>query len=323
MSNYSQTTNFTAKDALLSGNPAKLIKGADFDVEFAAIAAAIATKLDSSNAANPSASVGLAAVNGSAGTYMRSDGAPALSQAIVPTWTGIHTFSAKPVLSAGFTANASSSVTGVSGIALAVSGVASQNILSLTSGSAFNVSIPDLLINRNGSTANVVEQGPAIQLFDTGAGTASAIQHSGGQTEFWQFNGSWVQTHRVTSTDILQCVDAGGTMQDVGFKNLPGNVKNANYTLVIGDSGKVIINTSGGPFTYTIPSNASVAYPVGTVLTFMGVSGSSLSIAINSDTMVLAGTGGTVGTRTLVNSGIATAIKSQATQWIISGTGLS
>lgn len=43
--------------------------------------------------ANPAASIGLSAVNGSASTYLRSDGAPALSQAIVPTWTGIHTWS--------------------------------------------------------------------------------------------------------------------------------------------------------------------------------------------------------------------------------------
>ena len=43
--------------------------------------------------ANPSATIGLSAVNGSAGTFLRSDGAPALSQAIVPTWTGQHIFS--------------------------------------------------------------------------------------------------------------------------------------------------------------------------------------------------------------------------------------
>lgn len=42
--------------------------------------------------ANPSASVGLSAVNGSASTFLRSDGAPALSQSIAPTWTGVHTF---------------------------------------------------------------------------------------------------------------------------------------------------------------------------------------------------------------------------------------
>ena len=43
--------------------------------------------------ANPSALVGLSAVNGSATTAMRSDSAPALDQSISPTWTGTHTFS--------------------------------------------------------------------------------------------------------------------------------------------------------------------------------------------------------------------------------------
>jgi hypothetical protein len=44
--------------------------------------------------ANPTGTVGLAAVNGVATTAMRSDAAPALSQAIVPTWTGVHSFTA-------------------------------------------------------------------------------------------------------------------------------------------------------------------------------------------------------------------------------------
>lgn len=43
--------------------------------------------------ANPTASVGLTAVNGVATTAMRSDAAPALDQSIAPTWTGTHTFS--------------------------------------------------------------------------------------------------------------------------------------------------------------------------------------------------------------------------------------
>ncbi len=45
-----------------------------------------------SGLANPTASLGLTAINGSATTAMRSDGAPALDQSIVPTWTGLHTF---------------------------------------------------------------------------------------------------------------------------------------------------------------------------------------------------------------------------------------
>jgi hypothetical protein len=47
----------------------------------------------SATGANPTASVGLSAVNGSATTFLRSDGAPALSQAIAPTWSGQHIFS--------------------------------------------------------------------------------------------------------------------------------------------------------------------------------------------------------------------------------------
>lgn len=50
--------------------------------------------------ANPTASVGLAAVNGVATTAMRSDAAPALDQGIIPTWTGLHTFAGAAVVSA-------------------------------------------------------------------------------------------------------------------------------------------------------------------------------------------------------------------------------
>lgn len=46
MSNYVKATNFYSKDALLTGNPDKLIKGAEIDDEFNAIATAVATKAD-------------------------------------------------------------------------------------------------------------------------------------------------------------------------------------------------------------------------------------------------------------------------------------
>lgn len=52
----------------------------------------------SAGAANPTAKVGLAAVNGSAATFMRSDAAPPIDQTITPTWTGKHTFSVVPAI---------------------------------------------------------------------------------------------------------------------------------------------------------------------------------------------------------------------------------
>ena len=47
MSNYTKTTNFTAKDNLPTGNPAKIIKGADFDIEFDALVTAVNSKANS------------------------------------------------------------------------------------------------------------------------------------------------------------------------------------------------------------------------------------------------------------------------------------
>ena len=49
MSNYTKTTNFTVKDSLASGNPAKIIKGSEIDSEFDAIQTAVSTKADSAS----------------------------------------------------------------------------------------------------------------------------------------------------------------------------------------------------------------------------------------------------------------------------------
>jgi hypothetical protein len=46
MSNYTYTTNYLGKDSLPSGDTGKIIKGADFDVDFTAIQAAISSKVD-------------------------------------------------------------------------------------------------------------------------------------------------------------------------------------------------------------------------------------------------------------------------------------
>ena len=50
MSDYSKTTNFAAKDSLPSGDPAKIIRGTEFNVEFDNIATASRTKADANDA---------------------------------------------------------------------------------------------------------------------------------------------------------------------------------------------------------------------------------------------------------------------------------
>jgi hypothetical protein len=126
-----------------------------------------------------------------------------------------------------------------------------------------------------------------------------------------------------TSGNLSNCT-ADGT-DSVGFRNIPQNSRSADYTLVLTDAGKHILHPSADTTarTMTIPANASVAYPIGTALTFINQNAAGvMTISITTDTMRLAGAG-TTGSRTLAANGIATAVKVTSTEWIISGTGLT
>ena len=109
----------------------------------------------------------------------------------------------------------------------------------------------------------------------------------------------------------------------IGFLAVPQNDQATTYTLVLSDSGKHIHKSGTSAYTVTIPANASVAFPIGTAVTFVN-SGSSgaMTIAITSDTLRIVGAG-TTGSKTLAAYGVATAIKVTSTLWMISGSGLT
>lgn len=104
------------------------------------------------------------------------------------------------------------------------------------------------------------------------------------------------------------------------YSNIPQNSQSDNYTLVLADAQKHVYET-GASKTVTIPANGSVAYPVGTAVTFVSAS-NAVTIAITTDTLILAGTG-TTGSRALAANSVATAVKITSTSWIISGAGLT
>ena len=101
------------------------------------------------------------------------------------------------------------------------------------------------------------------------------------------------------------------------------NSQSAAYPIVAADANKHILHPTAdnNPRTFTIPANGSVAFPVGTMITFVNQV-NTVSIAITTDTMTMMGSGAT-GTRTLAANGIATALKVASTSWVISGTNLS
>lgn len=126
---------------------------------------------------------------------------------------------------------------------------------------------------------------------------------------------------------VAAAVDSTVQAYDAQLSSLVRQViKDENYTLVLTDSGKHIYRSTSDSTArvWTIPANASVAFSIGTVVTFDndGASG-NVTIAITSDTLSLVGVGRLTGSRTLAVGGQATAVKVSSTRWRISGTGLT
>lgn len=125
-----------------------------------------------------------------------------------------------------------------------------------------------------------------------------------------------------SSGNLSNCTVDG--TNSVGYLNIPQNSQSAAYTLVLSDAGKHILHpsTDANARTFTIPANSSVAYPIGTAITFVNMTSQVVTIAITTDTMYLS-SAGTTGSRSLAQYGSATALKIGTTTWIISGSGLT
>jgi len=87
------------------------------------------------------------------------------------------------------------------------------------------------------------------------------------------------------------------------------------YTGVIGDAGKLITLSNASAITFTIPANASVAYPVGTVINLVQLGAGQVTVAITSDTL------NSPDSRTKLKGqySLASIIKITSTSWVLSG----
>jgi hypothetical protein len=160
-----------------------------------------------------------------------------------------------------------------------------------------NGSDQEVTIKVSGQTGVVIPAGSIVLVYNDGTDVGAAV--------------NYIPSLTVDGTDA------------VGFRNTPVNSQSADYTLVLADSGKTIFHpvADDNARTFTIPANSSVAYPVGTVISFVNLQ-NTVTIAITTDTMYLAGTG-TTGSRTLAEYGVASALKVDSTSWVISGNGLT
>lgn len=153
-----------------------------------------------------------------------------------------------------------------------------------------------------------------------GSEVAAAVAHS--DTQDAALTEAFTEYARLDGADFTGPVTLAGEL--AGFRGVPMATIAANYTYALGDAGRGVCKSTTGAITVTIPANATVAFPVGSILTVANnASSGNISIAAAAGvTIRLAGTT-TAGTRTVVQWGYATALKIAADVWLVSGPGVT
>ena len=182
MSNYTQTTNFATKDALASGNPLKIVKGTEINVEFTNIATAIATKLDDGGAIN-NTTIGATTPSTGAFTTLSATGVATFSNVVLPVIDNIKLGYTTTVTAAGTT-----TLTSASNNQQFFTGSTTQTIvLPVTSTLALGLSY--LIVNNSTGVVTVQSSGAnTITLVPAGATVrCTCILITGTTAASWSF----------------------------------------------------------------------------------------------------------------------------------------
>lgn len=234
--------------------------------------------------------------------------------------------------------------TPASGTLTNTTGFPAANLAGLGSGVATFLATPSsanlasALTDETGTGANVFAASPTLSgtplsttaAVDTNttqiATTAYVVGQAGSSSPVMNGSATVGTSLRYSRQDHVHPTDTSRQAADAQlFSNIPQNSQSAAYTLVATDAQKHIYHPSADTTAriWTIPANSSVAYPIGTAITFINdTSAGVITISITTDTLVLMGSGST-GSRTLAANGLATAIKVSSTRWVISGTNLT
>lgn len=104
---------------------------------------------------------------------------------------------------------------------------------------------------------------------------------------------------------------------NLGFNAQTGTT----YTFALTDNGKVVTASNASPQTFSIPTNASVAFPIGTQITVIQIGAGQVTInAVTSGTTTVASTGATsTAPKLRVQYSSATLIKANTDLWYVVG----
>jgi hypothetical protein len=119
-----------------------------------------------------------------------------------------------------------------------------------------------------------------------------------------------------TTGDIFTAADYNGL---VAFTI--GAAQTADYTAVIADTYQVLeLMNKGTAIAYKIPTNASVAFPIGTVLNILNIGAGVCTIsAVTSGTTTILSAGAVAAAPTLAQYKSAACIKTGTDAWYVVG----
>jgi hypothetical protein len=103
--------------------------------------------------------------------------------------------------------------------------------------------------------------------------------------------------------------------------NLAFDAETASYTAVLANNGQIVTMDNGSANTFSIPTNASVAFPVGTQINILQIGAGQTTIqAVTSGTTTIQSTGAAAAAPKLrARYSMATAIKAGTDLWYVIG----
>ena len=183
-----------------------------------------------------------------------------------------------------------------------------------------NLTAPNFVGNCTGNAATSSKWVSAITIGLSGNVTGSASMDGSGTVTI----ASTIGSGQVSSTMIATGAIATNLGYTPGYLGAPQNTQNGNYTLALTDQGGSVYHSSGTPHTYTIPTNASVAMPVGAVVLVRNTTSAGNVTISPAGGVTLNWVGqSSTGNRTMSANSQGLLYQESANTWTISGAGIT
>ena len=321
MSDYTKTTNFTAKDNLTTGNSLKVIKGSYFDTEFDAIATASATKYDSGNLASQAES--------EAGTDNTVLQTPLRSEQHIANYNaenggllldihGLGDPGGDRLL--GWDESANDTILFTVGVGLLFT-TTDLDVNPLLAGTGMTMTSSVLnVIGGDGMTANAND----IALTAQSVSSTVPISIASGVLGWDSTSITEIDGTSVSQSADGYLLDNAGVLNVVPYDRMGLVILSADaaQTFAITDANSINILTGSTNRIWTIPANSAVAFALGTIILCQNSGTGDLTITADTGVIIdsiFHAAAATAQSDRVLDGGTAVLIKTATDTWALSG----